>query len=289
MAYPSTISNFTYPNHTQRLNNPSQSSIIGNLNDAILEIQRVVGTDASTLGTIIGDLRNTDSNGGGHIQAANKGGTGQTAFIKGDILIASSSSVLAKLAVSSTTGEVLTARPTAAVGLEWAAASSGTKVAIIASTISVARGATSIFQTVFAASIAGSLLGTNNGIKYTGQILRMDGGAGPSVLFAVNYGNNIVSSFVVGIPNTQFSSVVGKIEGIIVANNSSVAQVGYANALVGRNIPTTNVPSIIYAFGNGNSSVDSSAPQNLIIQAQYSAVDTLNSILTGIFIVEKIV
>jgi len=56
--------------------------------------------------------------------AVTSGGTGQTSYTKGD-LIAANSSTLAKLAVGSTTGHVLTVDPAEATGMKWAAASGG--------------------------------------------------------------------------------------------------------------------------------------------------------------------
>ena len=56
--------------------------------------------------------------------AVTSGGTGQTSYTKGD-LIAANSSTLAKLAIGSTTGHVLTVDPAEATGMKWAAASGG--------------------------------------------------------------------------------------------------------------------------------------------------------------------
>ena len=124
MAYPSALSSFTYPNPTQKLNSPSQSSVVSNLNDAVLELERFVGTASSAIGTLVYDIRATASDGGGHIQAVNKGGTGQTSYAKGDILIASSSSVLSKLTVGNN-NEVLTVDSTQVTGVKWTSVASG--------------------------------------------------------------------------------------------------------------------------------------------------------------------
>ena len=99
MAYPSTLGTFTDPLASQKLNAPSHSGIETAQNTGIEEIQVFVGTIASTQGTLVYDIRATDSDGGGHVQSANKGGTGQTLFAKGDLLVASSSSVISKLTV----------------------------------------------------------------------------------------------------------------------------------------------------------------------------------------------
>lgn len=123
MAFPSTISSFTNPLPTDKLNSPSHSSIETAQNNELIQIEKVIGTSqTSVIGTIIGDLRNPASGGGGHIQAANKGGTGQTSFAKGDLLVASSSSVISKLTVGDT-GKVLTADSSQSAGVKWAATS----------------------------------------------------------------------------------------------------------------------------------------------------------------------
>lgn len=127
MAYPSTLSSFTYPNPTQRLNSPRQTSVVGDLNDAVSEIEAFVGTLSSAVGTLVYDIRATASGGGGHVQTANKGGTGQTAYAKGDILVAQSSSVLAKLTVGAD-NQVLTADSGTQVGVKWSDSTSNPTV-----------------------------------------------------------------------------------------------------------------------------------------------------------------
>lgn len=120
MAYPSTLSAFTDPQATDRLNSPSHSAIEQAQNAGIEAVEAFVGTLSSTAGTLIYDIRSPSSNGGGHVQTASKGGTGQITFTKGDVLIAQSSSVLTKLAVGND-GAVLTANSSVATGIQWGA------------------------------------------------------------------------------------------------------------------------------------------------------------------------
>lgn len=122
MAYPSTISTLATPNPTDRLNSPSHSTLHQNENTGITELQTFVGTLSSTQGTLIYDIRASASDGGGHVQSANKGGTGQTSFNKGDILVATSSSVITKLAVG-TDGQALIANSSVAAGVQWGSSS----------------------------------------------------------------------------------------------------------------------------------------------------------------------
>src|SRR3990167_10005990 len=100
MPYPSTLSSFTDPVPTDKLSTTPHSSIETAQNTGLREVQAFVGTLSSNVGTLVYDIRGAGSDGGGHVQTANKGGTGQTAYTKGDILVATSSSVLTKLAVS---------------------------------------------------------------------------------------------------------------------------------------------------------------------------------------------
>lgn len=118
MAYPSIISTLATPQPTDRLSSPSHSTLHQNENSAILEIERAVGFDSSILGTVIGDLRNPLSNGGGHVQTANKGGTGQTTYGKGDLLVGQNTSTLTKLAIG-TDGQVPIADSSQVVGVRW--------------------------------------------------------------------------------------------------------------------------------------------------------------------------
>lgn len=118
MAFPSTITTFSYPSPTDRLNNPSHSGLENTQSSAIGQIQAFIGTDSSAIGTLTYDIRSPLSNGGGHVQTANKGGTGQTTYTKGDILVAQSSSVLTKLAVGAD-GSNLTADSTQLTGVAW--------------------------------------------------------------------------------------------------------------------------------------------------------------------------
>lgn len=118
MAYPSIISVLATPQPTDRLNSPSHSGLHQNENSAITEIENFVGTLASIPGTLIYDIRSSNSNGGGHVQTAVKGGTGQTSYTKGDLLVGQSASVLAKLGVG-INNNVLIADSTQIAGVKW--------------------------------------------------------------------------------------------------------------------------------------------------------------------------
>ena len=126
-TYPSVLSVISDPAATDKLNDPSHSSIESAQNDAIKKLETFIGTSSSAVGTLMYNIRAAASDGGGHVQAANKGGTGQTAYTKGDVIIASSSSVLSKVAVG-TNNQVLTADSNQDAGVKWAGVANATDI-----------------------------------------------------------------------------------------------------------------------------------------------------------------
>lgn len=127
MAYPSTVATLTNPTANQQLSSPSHSTIETNQNTEVVAIETFVGTLSSAVGTLVYDVRAAASNGGGHVQTANKGGTGQTSYNKGDMLAASSSSVLGKFAVGAD-NTVLTADSTQTSGVKWGAVANAVNI-----------------------------------------------------------------------------------------------------------------------------------------------------------------
>jgi hypothetical protein len=134
MPFPSILSTFSQTNTTSKLNSPSHSGLHNTISSTLGQVEAVIGTDALVLGTIIGDLRSTGSAGGGHVQTAVKGGTGQTTFTKGDILVAQSSSVLSKLAIG-TDGSYLMVDSTQSSGIIWGSVSNLITVSLTSANI----------------------------------------------------------------------------------------------------------------------------------------------------------
>lgn len=281
MSYPSTIATLANPAPTDRLNSPSHSTLHDNENAGIVEVQTFVGTLSSLQGTISYDVRSPLSNGGGHIQTANKGGTGQTAYTKGDILVASSTSVLAKLAVGQDTF-IPQANSSVAAGIEWVA-NPKPKVFVNASIITaVASAETSVFSVV----IPGSTLGTNNAIRATSYINNYAPNQGASVIARAFYGGNQVASVIV-VPATQFTpSVRGTIEYTLIANANTDLQRAILRMNLGAISNTTNSIFGVALYTHGTASVQSSASQilGLTIQNGNSSSEDI-----GATIVEKIV
>lgn len=286
--YPSTISSFNYPAATDRLNNPSHSALENSQSSVITQIQAVVGLSGDAPGTIIGDLRSSSSDGGGHVQSANKGGTGQTSYTKGDILVATSSSVLSKLAVSSTAGEFLTVDTSQPGGMKWGA--SGTKVYVGSSVVNIDRWQGSVANVLFAASILGSTLGTSNAIKYTGIFNKYNVAVNENFTVVVNYGTGSIAT----IPMIGGGSVISsgaRVEGTIINNNAVTSQLGYARFIASNNFSEDSAfdgATIAMGGAYGTSSVNSTLNQDLIITGQFAGTGAKNSILTGFFTVEKI-
>ncbi len=116
--FPSTLTAYTNPQATDRLNSPSHSGIETNQNSGISAVETFIGTLSSVQGTLMYDVRAAASHGGGHVQSAPLGGTGQTTYTKGDTLSASGPAALSKLGVGPD-GAIYTADSTQTGGVTW--------------------------------------------------------------------------------------------------------------------------------------------------------------------------
>lgn len=122
MPFPSTLSTFNRPLATDRLNSPGHSALHNTVSSALGQVEATIGIEGanSVIGTLMYNIRSGGSDGGGHIQSAVKGGTGQVSYTKGDLLVAQNASILAKLAVGSD-GQVLNSDSSASTGVSWGA------------------------------------------------------------------------------------------------------------------------------------------------------------------------
>lgn len=282
--FPSIINTFNIVSPTDRLNSPSHSALHNSVSSVVTQIETVIGTDSSVLGTIIGDLRNPLSDGGGHVQSANKGGTGQTTYNKGDLLVATSSSVISKLAVSSTAGEVLVSDPNQAAGMKWGTNPNSNKISTSYIGASYSRGASSIFNILYMSSIAGSTLGASNAIRFTGTIPRFEITNSTNFITRIQYGTQSILSATSNTTGGDMTGLQGKIEGMIVGVGTSSIY-----SFIRTDIQTGQWSSIYsYAEGSVAGGVDSSSDKTLFITGSYSNGNNANSILTGLFVVEKI-
>lgn len=146
MAYPSVVTGFSTKVNGQIID----ASDVNNVQTDVVAIETFVGTLSSIQGTLMYDVRAAASNGGGHVQSVNKGGTGQTSYTVGDLLVATSSSVLTKLAIGSN-NQVLTVDNTQSPAVKWAGVA--TAVNIQNQTYTYAVGSV-ISASVYAAEIS---------------------------------------------------------------------------------------------------------------------------------------
>lgn len=290
--FPSVINTFNIVSATDRLNSPSHSALHNSVSSVVTQVETFLGTasgaNASAVGTLMHDVRSPDSNGGGHIQTAVKGGTGQTTFTKGDTLVATSPSVLSKLAVG-IDGQALVADSSVAAGIKWGTPG-GTKIANSASifTISSVQSETSILSV----SLPGSTLGTSGAVKTTAFVTNfVNGNDSSSVLVAANYGGTRVASVLV-IP-TSGSPSFGTIEYILISNNNISQQRG--NLIISISPNKLNFGTIAnsviggLAFVTGTSSVNSSANQPVGLSATFSRNSNVEILEINGYTVEKIV
>lgn len=125
-TFPSILTSYTNPQATDKLNSPSHSGVETAQNSGLSQVEAVIGVEgaSSVVGSLQYLIKSSASDGGGHVQSANKGGTGQTSYSKGDLLVGSSSSVLSKIAIGSD-GTVPIADSTQSTGIGWGNVTAG--------------------------------------------------------------------------------------------------------------------------------------------------------------------
>jgi len=284
--FPSILNTFNRPSSTDRLNSPSHSSLHNTVISAVGQIEAVIGlnsgVNASALGTLMYDIRSPDSNGGGHIQTAVKGGTGQTTFTKGDLLVATGPSVLSKLAAGSD-GQLLSANSSTASGVQWGGAGVN-KILTIASVISIK--ATVSETSILNVSIPGSILGTSNAIRATFNIDQF-GASNPSILVKAMYGGGVIASVMISPPSS--TSMFGTLQYTLLANANTGLQRGYLNIDFKKtNQQAGSAPSVITLYDMNTTSVLSDASQTMGMTVRYSNANASDLMYVAGLIVEKI-
>lgn len=301
MAWPSTVTVYTNPQPTDKLNSPSHSSIETAQNTGLTELQTFIGTlPASALGTILYDVRSPDSNGGGHVQTVNKGGTGQTTYTKGDVLIASSSSVLAKLAVG-IDNQVLTANSSVAAGVQWTNVTQFTNKIGVSAVSSTAGENTTVETSIFSVTVPGSVLGTSGAVRATLFVNNFISGGGISSVFVnANYGSSTVSSLVFVATPQDSDQSKGKIEFDILANGSTTSQrnILSLNLIPNRLLSPVNLVGGVGGYNNSVAgwvgykssvaSVDSNAPQTIGMTVRFNVSGTGTKFTYDGYTIEKI-
>lgn len=284
--FPSTLSTFARPTTTDRLNNPSHSALHNTVSSAVGQIEAVIGlSTSSAVGSLMYDVRSPDSDGGGHVQTANKGGTGQTSYTKGDLLVATSSSVVAKLAVGAD-GLTIVSDSSVAAGLKWGTPRLTKIIASVLSSI-VAQG-TVAETSIFSIAIPGSTLGTNNAVRATVNVRDMTfEGTTASVILQATYGGaRVASVLIAGHSSADLGNGTrGKFEFTLFGNGVNSAQAGDLFVSTGKNGSVLGT----YNMASGTSSVASDAPANIGMTVRYSTDSTNNGVRVGGIVIEKIV
>src|SRR3990167_1835749 len=266
MPFPSVLNTFNRPSTTSRLDNPSHSALHNTVSSAVGQIEQVIGlSTTSVVGSLFYDIRSPDSSGGGHVQTAVKGGTGQTTFTKGDLLVATGPSTISKLATA-VDGQVLVTDSSVAAGVKWGTVA--TKLFNTASVQTFKVNNSSVVQASFiSVTIPGSTLGTSNVVRATAYINNYVGAAGgspSSILVRGLYAGNTVASVMIKAAATSPSpSISGIVQFVLAANNSTTIQRGILSVNLFRqnSDPATSSVVGVTLYNMNTSSVESSADQ----------------------------
>ena len=183
------------------------ASDVNNLQTDVSQIEQVLGVAgaSSVVGTYEYIVKSPASNGGGHVQTANKGGTGQTTFNKGDILVAQSTSVLTKLSASTTDGYALITDSAQNVGLRWGVPNSKPTVRVYSTPSTLTWVKPSVLAYVVVEVQGGGAAG---GAAGNSDSAGGGGGYSRKVIAASLLGAN--ESVVIGIAGQPNGSVAGK-------------------------------------------------------------------------------
>jgi hypothetical protein len=289
MAYPSTITTFITPLAGDTLNSPSHSSIEAAQNTGLTELQTYIGANtgasASIVGTLLYDIKAPDSDGGGHVQSGSKGGTGQTIFTKGDILVAPNSSTLSKLAVGSN-NQYPIADTSEATGIKWG---SPIRLGAAASVVTVTGNTDE--TTLFSVTVPTSVLSTANAVRATAYISAYTVAAAvDNLTLRATYGNNTIASVVLTASNASTPSIAGKIVFDLFGNADSSTQRGVVlvELKADRLNPLQNSVLGVDAFRRGTASVNSMSNQAIAVTAQWAASMVGSRLDMDSYVVEKI-
>ncbi len=279
--FPSTLSVFNRPTSSDRLNSPSHSALHNTVSSALGQVEAVIGVlgDNSVLGTLNTTVFSPSSDGGGHVQSAVKGGTGQTTYTKGDTLVASNSSTLTRLAVGGN-GQALVSDSSQNVGVRWVT----TSQILTPTTTSIVSSTSSVVATYFSGTIPSNTI-NGGGYKFTTQLPKFETDGG-SLSLKVNYGDGMAASLLTTISGYT-GNTSGVIDGMVVGTQVS-SQLGFVRISTAANKGITTTSSVIYGYGYGNSSVNSSTDQTITVTGSIIGSATRTSVLIGFTAIEKL-
>lgn len=293
-TFPSILTSYTNPTPTNRLNAPSHSSIESAQNSGLSQLEDVIGVEGanSVVGSFQYIIKSPASNGGGHTQSANTGGTGQTSFTKGDTLVASSSSVLSKLSVG-TDGQFISADSTQPTGIRWV--NNAPIIGFVTTPISVLN--TTAVTPVYSSVLTTGFFGANTGVRVKGNCsIQWTQNQGPTVTAAVNYNSSVVGminlspSYNVSGGGNNLLSFNGNWEIDVMNMNNKSSQLSVSQVLLTcKNLGLT--PQTSYADTStsivGNY-VDTSVPVTLSVTYSNQFASVGGGVFSKSVIVEKI-
>lgn len=286
--FPSTLSTFNRPTTTDRLNSPSHSALHNTVSSALGQVEAVMGArgDSSVVGTINSAVFSPGSTGGGHVQGAAFGGTGQTTFAKGDILVAQSASILSKLSVGAN-GQVLSIDSSQSSGIKWITPLTGKVFSSVIGSILINSSAeTSIFSVSIPASTLGSsgIIRNKIFINFPGTSMS----TGATVVLKAVYGGTGVASVIFSPQFNAAGSIMGTVETTMIGNGTTSAQNTTVYAYVGTPSILEGLTNFISKYDTNVSSVKSDVDQIFGMTAQWSTANLQNQLKYDTVIVESI-
>lgn len=245
-------------------------------------------TTITTLGTI------TTGNWSGSTIAVNKGGTNLTSYTKGDLMVASASTTLNKLAVG-TDGQILTADSTQTTGTKWSTYAGTTSVTTLgtittgtwaATAVAPNHGGTGVISYTKGDILAASNSTTLNslGVGTNNQVLTADNTqttglkwATPTV-FAATGANSDITSL------SGLTTPLSLAQGGTNATSASTARTSLSAAASGANSDITSLSGLTTALSiaqGGTNATSASAARTSLSAASSGANSDITS-LTGL-------
>ena len=245
---------------------------------------RILGARGTTTTVLHGHATATPSFGAVYLRAdvsselpeAN-GGTGQASYTKGDLLVATSSTGLVKLAVGAN-GFALLADSTTSSGVRWSTISAG--VAVLHTTKS---GAAYVNRTdqqdIYRFSVPGNTLGTKNKIRLT-VTGRSSGAAiagGNICTLRTKYGGTTLFSHSIQTDDGVAGALANEpftLDVIVSEDGVTNSQIGHGVVLgreaVAGGVLSGTARSIVL---RGTAAIDDTAAQLLVVSAQHSVAE----------------
>lgn len=194
-----------------------------------------------------------------------------------------------------TAGQALVKNSGTNFDYDWASFSAGggggTKLFIettpVSFTASVAE------TTLFTTPVTGGVLGTNDAVRFRIYLSELDTNAADTLTLRFKYGATTVATTVVNMTVTG-TNAKGYIDGLLIANGATNAQVASLTINVDKDVSTNPVVGAtteltrIHVSEEGTAAVDSTVVQNLVVTAQFSSNSAQNLMTADYAVVERI-